>query len=86
MMAAVAPSSVYSKEKETSPRKKKVQISFAQSSFKANNQNGPTTTNNNNNNNHVAEDIQFLYTQLQKVLIESINIFLSRYLESKKYF
>ena len=72
MMAAVAPTSAFSKE--TSPRKKKVQISFAPSSFKVtNNQNGPSITN--NNNNHVAEDIQFLYSQLQKV-INGINYYL----------
>lgn len=60
-MAAVAPSSVLSKD--TSPRKKKAQISFAHSSFNKpiNNQSGSSS------NNQAAEDIQFLYTQLQKV-------------------
>lgn len=51
--------------KDISPRKKKNQISFAQSSFKSSTQNGVNFETSN------SEDMQFLFAQLQKVLQSS---------------
>jgi len=47
--------------KDVSPRKKKNQISFAQSSFKGNNEGQAE------NEGKISDDVQFLYNQLRMV-------------------